>query len=436
MTTRLVAFLGLGPKKECPHYEEVSYRFGERTAAKTPLMMSALCELLGPVDAVLVLGTPEVRARWVDTGLLAGKLSARWHFREVAAGRTQEECWTLFDAVRESLRPVALPELGETEAPARILVDLTHGFRAQPLLGMAALGYVLSEWKRANLSAVPDLTLLYGAFEAREGDTAPIWDLTPFVTATQWNNALDALMRYGRADDLEALGAHETRRQVDVARHAGATGKALSALGTAKRFGALARTFADDLSLARFPQLLTGLRGKDGRAEGSAQKLLGFLDGDDARALESRLPVLRDSLARLRTWLAPLQADRIESREGVRALASLASLCGQMQRYSEQIAAVREGLVSLDAITRGRPLASEPGASGYHDARLAAERDLSARRDTSDPLADAFRQIAQPRNDIHHGGLNAQPLDAKKLREQLERLSERFGAQAAEPRAE
>lgn len=146
--------------------------------------------------------------------------------------------------------------------------------------------------------------------------------------------------------------------------------------------------------------------------------------------------MLRDSLTRLRAWLAPLQADRIESREGVRALAALAGLCGQLQRYSEQIAAVREGLVSLDAIARGRPIASEPGASGYHDARVAAERDLAARREGGEPLADAFRQIAQPRNDIHHGGLNAQPLDAKALREQVERLSARFVAQAAEARGE
>lgn len=434
MTTRLVAFLGMGPlKSDAPHYEPVFYRFGDRTtAAKTPVMAGAVVELLDPVDAVLVLGTEDVRKRWVDTGLLGTYLRARWSFREVKAGRTPEECWALFDAVRDALRPEALPELGETAAPTRILADLTHGFRAQPILGTAALGYVLSEWRRSSLATPPSLTLLYGAYEAREGDVAPLWDLTGFVSATQWNQSLDALMRYGRADDLEALGRLESAARVEAARRSGVTGAALGEHGVAKRFGALARAFADDLALARFPHLLTGVRPaqkQNARAEGSAQKLLGFLDSPEAASLAAQLPVLRDSLSRLRGWLSPLRAARLESPEGVRALAALARLCGQLQRYSEQIAAVREGLVSLHALEAGAPVAAEAGASGYRDARLAAERALNEA--AGGDAADVFGRTAQPRNDVHHGGLNDQPLEASKLREQIEGLSARFAALAA-----
>jgi CRISPR-associated DxTHG motif protein len=468
MPTRLVSILGLGnPSMEGVGYVPVVYGFGGRRAAKTALVARAHCELFAPVDSVVLLGTPEVRERRLDTGAVSEALGRPWHFVEVPKGQDEAERWQLFSRIRLAMNLEPLAEAGETSAPDRILFDVTHGFRTQPLFAMAVLSYMQSEWARMGPDVVrPEVRVLYGAYDPQNppppGEPAAVWDLTQQLTVTRWNLALDALQRYGRADDLAALAEETTKRAKADARARGEAGEALRAYGNAQRLGVAAKSFADDLAFARFRDLIAARFARQGgkAAQGSAVALLDYLESDDAGRLVDELPVLRDGVARLAEWVRPLVAGSLASPEGVRALGSLAMLYERLQRFSEQAVAIREGTVLVHGVQTGR--AVEPGLPHFEDAHDVLEKELQAigyrlqrkrapatvafalhglpPSETHRRAVEVFGTIGKPRNDIEHGGLNKQPLDAKSLWSDLVKRREDFealvaGVTAGEPPA-
>jgi CRISPR-associated (Cas) DxTHG family len=359
-STRLVSFMGLGPvASEPPHYTPTRYTLDGRTSGVTPLLDQALCELLGTVRSVVLLGTEKARERWVTTGELGRHLTEEHRvFWPLPYGASEKERWTIFERTVEAFALEPLAEAGETEAPAEIAVNITHGFRAQPILGMAAMSFVLSEWARREVDRPPRLRVLYGAHDSGTlaGGVAPVWDLTELVIAARWNAALDALMRYGRADDLAQLADVDGRARARAAYTQGKSSAEQKAEGFVRGFGSAARGFADDLALLRLRGLFVE----------SAPKLLEVLHGGEIEELVARLPPLSGSVDVLRAWVAPLCSPKVLGREGLAATTELAARYGKLQRFAEQAATIREGLVTHYAHLTGRrpaPSRARPGAS-------------------------------------------------------------------------
>lgn len=461
MTTRLVSILGLGnPKKDPLGYDPVEYAFEGRRASRTALVSRAHVELFDPVDAVVFLGTAEVERDRVATGAVAEALGRSFHFIKIPKGQSEAERWELFSCLRRALDLAPIERAGEVVPPDRILFDVTHGFRTQPLFAMSVLSYMQSEWAREGVTP-PALRVLYGAHDPQNpppaGEPSEVWDLTQQLTVTRWNLALDALQRYGRADDLAVLGQETSKAMTTQAQSRGEAGPALRRYRAAERFGEVAQRFADDLALGRFREVVARSfsRGREGKREvGSAERLRAFLEGEDARFLTEQYPLLGDSLARLTRWVAPLTADRIGSREGLRALGELAIRYGSLQRFAEQFAAVREGTVLRYGLETGRPPTVDPGGSGFleHLESLALElgRVASQARDNDELIADALRgaghtpgealaatvktfgKIANIRNDALHGGMNDAPNPAKALRDLISREAVAFASATRE----
>lgn len=462
MTTRLVTFLGLG------RYSEVTYRHGTSVASRSPLVMRALCELFDPVDTVVVLGTPEVRAQRHETGFIAEHLGRPYHFVEIKKGQDERERWELFEHLCGALDRAPLVGAGERDAPDRILFDVTHGFRTQPLFAMAVLSYVQSEWARDGAEKAPEVRVLYGAYDPQNppppGEPADIWDLTQQLTVSRWNRALDGLQRYGRADDLAVIAKEATRALTARAQREGEQGVALRRYKIVERFGSVAQRFADDLALARFRDVLVREYAARGgrRVAGSAAALVEFLRSEEAQGLCEEVPVLRGSMERLARWVEPLPVERLGGEDGVRALARLAELYGRLERYSEQVAALREGLVLRYAIETGRAMPREPGEDGYNAGYAPIERELGgvsheatrlkrarvasaeayetalgrAGRGSSLSLHEVvrlFSDVHGPRNDVHHGGLRDEPVDAASLRKTFAEQTRRFVEASASP---
>jgi hypothetical protein len=451
--TRLVSFLGLGPpKSDPPHYIPARYAWQGRTSPETALFQRALCEV-ETVDSVVVLGTSAVKARWEDTGLLGRELGRSYAFELISDGATEEELWGIFNAVLAALEDAPIHE--ETTRPQRILVDVTHGFRVQPMLGIGAVAFVLSEWARLQSDGAPEVRMVYGAWEARDATTqiAPVWDLTSFLTVGRWNAAIDAFMRFGRADDFERLASLDATSQVDGARARGVANDALATYRYGRDLGRAAREFADALSLARFRDLLSSTWADAGskkskKRTGAAARLGELLDDPRREELFVRLPLLRAPMERLREWARRLEVPTTRGPAWHGALIELAKLYGSTERYSEQIAVIREGVVDRFAHLTGRDWAAEPGQPGYAKARKEVDTLLGrlARMPTApgdtvrDRLAaeglptgndvvacvDFSSRTVDPRNDIHHGGLRDQPLEAASLRDRLEKLMREF----------
>jgi hypothetical protein len=438
VSKRLIAFLGLGQTRypqegRASGYERIAYELAGVGRSKTvELVQGALDELLGPFDGVTLFATPKVQENW------RGSLARTWRdvpLTPVPDGKAVAEHWAIFDAVVRALDDAPLD--------AEVVFDATHGYRVQPMIGIAALTFWFSERARRGQPA-PTVRVTYGAFEAATGTgeekVAPIWDLTTLVLVSRWNAALDALMRYGRADDVERL-AGELGKPAQRKAHEEKDAVAKADASYLVNFGKAARSYADDLALGRLRDLMTGAKG------GSAKRLADLLGQQQAASLVTRTPALRGAMEDLERDVRQIVTPSVLAPEAFPAWVHLAEVYGRLQRFAEQAMVLREG-----AVTQYGHLVSqvgpEPGTHGCKDARGLLENGLGALtkqlrdkakkeelRTTSTPrlfdlveLADA---VQQARNDIEHGGLNEHPASATALRDTLEKLRVRLGSPVA-----
>lgn len=185
---KLITFLGTSP------YARVTYVWGARECT-TNLFPEALAKWLEPQEMLVAL-TPEARAHpnWADLHqCLAGKVTLS--ALDIPTGRTEQELWHIFEALTSRFGP------GD-----EIAFDITHAFRSLPVLSLLAAAYV---------QAAKDVRLrhlLYGAYEARQGGRAPVFELTPLLELLQWLAAADLFARSGDARRLATLVREAHRR--------------------------------------------------------------------------------------------------------------------------------------------------------------------------------------------------------------------------------
>jgi CRISPR-associated Csx2 family protein len=97
-----------------------------------------------------------------------------------------------------------------------IYLDITHGFRSLPMLGMVLMNYAKT-LKNVNLKAIH-----YGAFEKLgpafevskmpiEQRNASIIDLLPLASLMDWSMAANTFLKYGIANDLKILADDEKK---------------------------------------------------------------------------------------------------------------------------------------------------------------------------------------------------------------------------------
>ena len=400
MRTRIVTFLGLGSESP-PHYTPCRYQFdGEEPTPKTPNHDVAAVRHFGGPCSVVVLGTQEVQGRWLgesnlyETSLREGIVGSdrindvQLGFRLLPSGRTVEERWQMFSTVVDSLSDKAIDlewphgtTQREPEAPTQVVLDITHGFRLQPFFAASAIAFVQSQRRRLAEKG-RSIRILYAAFDPKsakeqESYVAPMWELTQLIDVLEWDAAIDGLMRYGRADDLQKLVAQEQKRANDPA------SKAYPKL---KAFGDAARKFADGLVTARMPQTMTELSSGLVRAIDACR--------DDLR---HHVPPVEGQLDRLRGWANELSASKAVGPEGVRAGLALTRRYLELERFAEAAVALRETLVTAHTWNLHHRAALQPGRGGANDVNgdegFAAQREQDE-KDLGDPKKRPTRRDA------------------------------------------
>ncbi|AEB09569.1 TIGR02221 family CRISPR-associated protein [Desulfobacca acetoxidans] len=200
------------------NYHPCTYTFA---ACETPgvrfvqeATIKSFCANWTPQDRILIFTTAEANQKnWLDNGHTdssgavipqAGlqsrlqRLSLAPSFKDIAIpeGKSQEEIWQIFQIIIEQLRD------GD-----EVVFDITHGFRSIPLLAIVVLSYA-RVMKKIAIQGI-----YYGAFEAKQGDTAPIFDLTEFDVLLEWTTALDRFIKAGDATLACELAADEVRKR-------------------------------------------------------------------------------------------------------------------------------------------------------------------------------------------------------------------------------
>ncbi len=164
----LLTFLGTGK------YEPCRYQFSDSLSDEEAFFSVSLAEHLKP-DKVVSLQTE--KAAEINGTALDGKikrLGIEHNVVTIPNGASEDELWQIFGLLTEAVDP-----------GCELHLDITHGFRSQPLLGFIALNY-LRITRKIRIGG-----LHYGAFEARKENIAPVFDLTAFLTLLDWTSAAE-----------------------------------------------------------------------------------------------------------------------------------------------------------------------------------------------------------------------------------------------------
>lgn len=186
-----LSFLGLGV------YQPTVYKLGEHTSSETKFVQVAEIELLGAknFDTVLIAATPESFEKHAATITdQLESIGATVNFIDISNEMTPETQWKWFEHI-----------LSHIQHEDRLTVDMTHGFRAIPILFSSAINF-LQKSRNISLQAV-----YYGVFEQKdEKGRAPIVDMKGFYLINEWADAVSRLVEEADARKMAEVARKTT----------------------------------------------------------------------------------------------------------------------------------------------------------------------------------------------------------------------------------
>ena len=360
-------------------YEPTTYAWKDELF-ETPFIQEATHHFFEP-DRVLVAMTPAAREKQED--LLQARLS--FERLDIPDGQNEEEWWTIFETIADAVPP-----------EAHLTIDITHGFRSQPVIALAIAVY---------LQAARDVTIeriVYGRFE--KNGPSPILDLTPFLDMIEWSVAARQFVRDGNADVLASMmveaqnNAHK-RGDANPPQYIKAAGKQLKA-------------FTDALSVVRVEEVTID----------RVDALVDTLDDiQDEVEEHPRLRPLEALLERVKARVHPMHTTNLYDAQGFAAQAEMMRFFLETNQVQQAVTLAREALVSHQAVAMGLDPAPANRDDWDESGRGQAEKalvDLSKdtkRTGDAKALGDLWSGIGELRNDINHAGMNTDPGGGKGL---------------------
>ena len=169
---KLFSFAGTG------HYQQATYEWGERSLT-TSFICQALASWLEPEEIFVVMTpTAERHENWRNLQSAMPKVQAL----RIPEPGSESALWEIFRTLSEAITP-----------HDEIILDVTHAFRALPLIALASAAYV------QTLTGAQISHILYGAWEARDQDSGkcPVYDLSLFLRLQEWTLAAATLKQTG-----------------------------------------------------------------------------------------------------------------------------------------------------------------------------------------------------------------------------------------------
>ena len=363
---KLITVLGTGK------YEPVTYRWNDHTY-ETSFVQEAFVHWLKPEVTCVLLTEKARETHWNN---LCQRLQEHTQIVEVDIpdGKSEAELWEIFEAISEVVQE------GD-----EIAFDITHGFRSLPMIALLTIAY-LKQVKGVKVQYV-----LYGAYEARDNQGAPVFDLTPFADLLDWLAAAKMFTATGDSSELGRL-----IQDVQDAAHRNKRAHAENPPLALKNYGAALEEVSDDLLLARVPNLPDSIR-RLAQRQSKANTEVG--------QWTQPLTLLLDKIA---TAYAPFQDDSLSTQ------AALIRWYFKHNHIMQAMTLAREWVVSYHLHKEGR------------DWRSRKEREQMEKRLGESLQQDSlWSKIAEIRNDLAHCGFGReerQVLSATSIRQNAEEV--------------
>ena len=390
----IVAFLGTG------NYQPVVYRVGGRAATETRLSFSALHELFQDHELV-VLATKEAVAK--NLGLVDEELGKKPRWIRIPSGKSEEEVWEILKRL-----------VRELETYDELILDITHGFRAQPLLAFGALLLV------KNLRGTRVNHIFYGAYEQKDASgVAPFFDLNPLLGFVDWVQALTTFKHYGHADQLAGL----LREENAALWRSGAEVKPQNL----QRLSTLLQQISTALMVNRPHEVA--------KASIDLKRIVPSVERElqSTRSLAPIASYLADGLNDYRRLTARMVENPFNagSKNQLRVSSRTILYLLKIKAYAQALTLAREALVTKlcleKGIDPGEPTSRKAAESllGAWSHLLKSSGKLSGRQKRHARLWD---QVSELRNDVNHAGFRKNPMRAEKVAAKTQELCEKVAS--------
>jgi len=168
-------------------YEETVYELGETKESSRFSTVAVESQIDDEVQP-LVIRTQKAAEKYDQE--LRESFKKEPEFRDIPLGRSEEELEEIFQTIVGSV--------GDFESDS-VSLDITHGFRSLPMVYFASLTYV------STLEGIEIEGVYYGAFEARDGNTTPIFDITYLFDLMDWYHAVRTFRETGSLLQIQEL---------------------------------------------------------------------------------------------------------------------------------------------------------------------------------------------------------------------------------------
>jgi CRISPR-associated DxTHG motif protein len=377
---KLITTLGAGK------YEPITYRWNDHTY-ETSFVQEAFVHWLKPEVTCVLLTEKARETHWNN---LCQRLQEHTQIVEVDIpdGKSEAELWRIFEKISDAVCE------GD-----QIAFDITHGFRSLPVIALLTIAY-LKQIKQVKVRYI-----LYGAFDAKDEQGTPVFDLTPFADLLDW---LAAAKIFTATGDSSELGQLIQEIQNDAYRNREAYGENLPR--ALKNFGAALAEVSDDLLLARVPNLPKSVSNLIEKQKGASAEVSQWA------------PPLTLLLDKIAAAYAPFQDDSLPTQ------AKLIRWYLDHNHIVQAMTLAREWVVSY--YMQQRSLSRDD-----------AEDELNQRAENheKDEIIQLWNRIRELRNDLAHCGFRraeGQVLSAKSIRQnakevvqQIERLAQQGAEQ-------
>ena len=191
MARHFLSVLGTG------NYSETNYSLKEKHSY-TKYIQEALLDLvfeeLREDDKISIFVTDEARNKnWTpEKGdglykILSEKASiCECEPIKIPKGSNDEQLMEMFEIIYD--------RISEND---EVYFDITHGLRNIPMFALTILSYarVLKNIKIGGI--------YYGAFEVREYNIAPVFDMTAYMSILDWATSAELMIKYGNANMMQ-----------------------------------------------------------------------------------------------------------------------------------------------------------------------------------------------------------------------------------------
>lgn len=392
---RIISFLGTG------NYDITAYQSCvDQKRYETAYVVEALFEFYHP-DEVCVLATKEAKVKHgKELESIFSNKNCQFKLVDIPTGNHKDELWRQFEVFRKQM---------DVEQDTEILIDITHGFRAQPFFAAASIAMSLVKPNKKDQI----IEVVYGELR-RDEAMSPIWDISLFIELLQWTFSIGLFLRTGYLGELVDLLDQKNRLiKKEIARSGQRqfpqTGQLTDAL---KKFG-------DDIATVRIASIITGYeQSKKSKAISSADALIQAIENIRPE-IENYFKPLAEILDDMLDNFKGLPSPELFSEQGHQSMLQLANLYLDYERYPEASIVIREAFVNLfaqesDAIEVNKTL----------DKQKRSEAEVRWFKHNENEA----KNIGNTRNDIQHGGFNTQPKSGQDLIKHVKNMQDKLQA--------